>query len=415
MAMDLSRRYSGGRLSLKDDFEIDFNDASRASTPMSILSSRSEGRRRDRTTHHHHTVDDYKRKIARLKSELDMEKARNKQVYRDKTEEIKLIRDSYAQDRNREYREIQKKLSLEKQKEVEILQDNITKRKDKELQQVLRYKEDEMKNLMEKLQKEREIKTDTEEKKREYEEERRHIEEELRKVRQEKEKIEKNYKQKCDEENIKDKEFSEMKEGYDSELRRIISESKKLALGNLQKLKKAEKALVSEPGSALNEDDDFSLLDRMTPFSDYSSRAPSTSLMARLEDLKLDDLRIEEEDIENLLASAQPAPSAFTKVRRQTPVSLPSKSPNLVSPRPVSVGSDGTDLDSTLEVSLYFFLPWFICYLTFCNFSFLYTQGAICLNCLFHTVLMLLRYSGFSERPGGVIVNEASQFFFTIK
>ncbi|XP_060079138.1 peripheral-type benzodiazepine receptor-associated protein 1-like [Ylistrum balloti] len=349
MDMELPRRFSGGRMSLKDDLDIDFNDASRASTPMSILSSKSEGRRRERSSHHH-TTDDYKRKIARLKSELEMEKARNKQVYRDKSEEIKLIRESYAQDRNREYRELEKKLSLEKQKEVEILQENIIKRKDEELQQVFRYKEDEVKNLNEKLKKEKETKMVTEEKKREYKEELRKMKEELQGLKEEKEKIEKEYSKKCDDENKKEKEFSELKEGYDAELRRIIGESKKLAMGNLQKLKKAEKALVND-GSALNEDDDLSLLDRMTPFSDYSSRAPSTSLGFRLEDLKLDDLRIEEEDIENLLASAQPAPSAFTKVRRQTPVSLPSKSPNLVSPRPFSVASDAGDLDSTLEVT----------------------------------------------------------------
>ncbi|XP_033748988.1 peripheral-type benzodiazepine receptor-associated protein 1-like isoform X11 [Pecten maximus] len=349
MDMELPRRFSGGRLSLKDDFDIDFNDASRASTPMSILSSKSEGRRRERSSHHH-TPEDYKRKIARLKSELEMEKARNKQVYREKSDEIKLIRESYAQDRNREYRELEKKLNLEKQKEVEILQENIIKRKDEELQQVFRYKEDEMKNLNEKLRKEKETKMVTEEKKREYKETLRKMQEELEKLKEEKNKIESDYSKKCDDENKKEKEFSELKEGYDAELRRIIGESKKLAMGNLQKLKKAEKALVNE-GSALNEDDDISLLDRMTPFSDYSSRAPSTSLGFRLEDLKLDDLRIEEEDIENLLASAQPAPSAFTKVRRQTPVSLPSKSPNLVSPRPFSVASDVGDLDSTLEVT----------------------------------------------------------------
>ncbi|XP_069130053.1 UPF0430 protein CG31712-like [Argopecten irradians] len=350
MDMELSKRFSGGRLSLKDDFDIDFNDASRASTPMSILSSKSEGRRRERSSHHH-SADDYKRKIARLKSELEMEKARNKQVYRDKSDEIKLIRESYAQDRNREYRELEKKLNLEKQKEVEILQENILKRKDEELQQVFRYKEDEVKNLNEKLRREKETKMVTEEKKREYKEELRKIQEEFQKMREEKDKIEKEYKKKCEDENKKEKEFSELKEGYDAELRRIIGESKKLAMGNLQKLKKAEKALVNEE-SALNEDDDISLLDRMTPFSDYSSRAPSASLGFRLEDLKLDDLRIEEEDIENLLASAQPAPSAFTKVRRQTPVSLPSKSPNLVSPRPFSAASE--DLSSTLEVSLLF-------------------------------------------------------------
>jgi hypothetical protein len=35
--MELGRRYSSGRFTLKDDFEFDFNDISRASTPMSTM------------------------------------------------------------------------------------------------------------------------------------------------------------------------------------------------------------------------------------------------------------------------------------------------------------------------------------------------------------------------------------------
>ena len=140
--METQKQYSFRRLSLKDDFEFDINDISRASTPTSTMSSKSEGhRRRGERSHHHrsHSIDDYKRKIARLKSELEAEKARTKQMHREKSSEIKTLRESYERDKKKEIESIEAKLSEAKRREVKMLQETITKTKDKELQQVLRW------------------------------------------------------------------------------------------------------------------------------------------------------------------------------------------------------------------------------------------------------------------------------------
>ncbi|XP_065934810.1 RIMS-binding protein 2 isoform X12 [Magallana gigas] len=325
--MEIHNRRPYSRLSLKDEFDFDINDISRASTPTSTMSSKSEGRRREKS-HRSHSIDDYKRKIARLKSELEAEKARTKQLYRDKSSEIKSLQEAYKKEKEKEISNLERKLSQEKQKEIEILQENITKKKDKELQEVLRYKEEEVKKLRDKFDEEKAkaLQTVVESEKKQYEENADKMAKEMEKLKAEKEKIEKDFKKKCEDQAKKEKEFSEVKEGYDAELRKILSESKKFAFGNLQKLKKAEKALSE---GIISEDEVLSITEslslRGTPFSEVSSRTPSRPLAQRTE---------EDLEIEKYLASATPSPhpgstplrkstSGFTPVGKSTPGSTP--------------------------------------------------------------------------------------------
>ncbi|XP_071178963.1 peripheral-type benzodiazepine receptor-associated protein 1-like isoform X31 [Mytilus edulis] len=333
--MELGRRYSSGRFTLKDDdFEFDFNDISRASTPMSIKSAKSEGRRRERSSH---SIEDYKRKIARLKSELEMEKARNKQVHKEKTSEIKTIQSKLEKEKEDQIHHLEDKLIQEKRREVEILQDSIIKSKDRELKQVLRYKEDEVSSLKAKVEKDIQtaVKMSKEEEKSRYEETLREMADENHRLKDERKKLEEKLRKKAAEENKKDKEFTEIKDGYDAELRKILDESRKLAIVNLQKLKKAEKAL-SEGGFA--EDDSLC----STPFSDilshHSRRAPSRTLAQKLEEIRVDEL-----ELEKYLASADPSP-AFS-------LSNPSPALSLRNPSP------GFSLNKTYSMDSAFSLP----------------------------------------------------------
>ncbi|XP_052074278.1 RIMS-binding protein 2-like isoform X2 [Mytilus californianus] len=333
--MELGRRYSGGRFTLKDDdFEFDFNDISRASTPMSIKSAKSEGRRRERSSH---SIEDYKRKIARLKSELEMEKARNKQVHKEKTSEIKTIQSKLEKEKEDQIHHLEDKLIQEKRREVEILQDSIIKSKDRELKQVLRYKEDEVSSLKAKVEKDIQtaVKMSKEEEKSRYEETLREMAAENQRLKDERGKLEEKLRKKAVEENKKEKEFTEIKDGYDAELRKILDESRKLAIVNLQKLKKAEKAL-SEGGFA--EDDSVC----STPFSDilshHSRRAPSRTLAQKLEEIRVDEL-----ELEKYLASANPSP-AFS-------LSNPSPALSLRNPSP------GFSLNKTYSMDSAFSLP----------------------------------------------------------
>ncbi|KAK3083880.1 hypothetical protein FSP39_004557 [Pinctada imbricata] len=336
MNMETQRRYHSAfqRLNLKDDFEFDINDISRASTPTSTMSSKSEGhRRRSERSHHHrsHSIEDYKRKIARLKSELESEKARTKQMHREKSSEIKMLREAYEKDKKKEIESIEVKLTEAKKREIELLQETIMKNKDKELQQVLRYKEGEVLRLRKKFEQEKEkIKEAVlESEKRQFEENARTMEEQMHRLKEEKDKYEQDYKRKCEEEKKKEAEFSQIKEGYDVELRKILGEHRKLAMGNLEKLKLAEKQLNE---GVISEDEAMSITEslRITPFSEISSRAPSRPLITRMDEFKLEEL-----EIEKYLASATPSPNPAAMLGRT--FTIDGKSPLSVIQAPDSV------------------------------------------------------------------------------
>lgn len=75
--MEIYNRWFYLRFSLKDEFDFDINDISRVFILISIMSFKLEGRRREKL-YRSYLIDDYKRKIVRLKSELEVEKVRIK-------------------------------------------------------------------------------------------------------------------------------------------------------------------------------------------------------------------------------------------------------------------------------------------------------------------------------------------------
>ncbi|KAL4223559.1 hypothetical protein ACF0H5_017029 [Mactra antiquata] len=297
----------------KEDYEFDFNDISRASTPTSTFSSKSEGRKKDKE--HKYSVDDYRRKIARLKSELDLERAKSKKAHKEKSSELRELRESYEVRKQTEIDDLEtkmmKRLDKEKKQLEENLRNTIMEEKDKELQDVLKYKEDEVKELKKRYKQEKEsaIKLALENEKLVIAEKDRKMQTEMEKLKQEKISLEEEYKKKVADEAKKEKEFAKVKEEYDSELRRILGESKKLALGNLEKLKKAEKALNDNCGESddeLNEMEFNELMaDLHTIQSQTSSRAVSRSVSTTSE-LKFDELNVH---INNLLASPAVTPA----------------------------------------------------------------------------------------------------------
>ncbi|XP_052272228.1 peripheral-type benzodiazepine receptor-associated protein 1-like isoform X3 [Dreissena polymorpha] len=296
----------------ENNYDFDFNDISRASTPTSTFSTRSEGKKREKE--HKYSIDDYKRKIARLKSELELEKAKNKKAHKEKSSELKEIRESYEVRKQVEIDELEaqmkKKIEKEKKQLEENLKNNITEEKDKELQNVLKYKEEELRELRKKYKQEKEsaIKLAIVNEKRIMSEKEMEMQSEIEKVRKEKEQMEAEYKKKLAEENKKEKEFSKLKEEYDAEMRRILSDSKKLAMGNIEKLRKAEKALTEHSDENDDELDDMEfddlLADLQLMHSQASSRAVSRCVSTTSE-LKFDEINAH---INNLLSSPAVTP-----------------------------------------------------------------------------------------------------------
>ncbi|KAK7087975.1 janus kinase and microtubule-interacting protein 3-like [Littorina saxatilis] len=151
----VGRRLSGSssKVSLRDEdmesLDFNINDISRASSPASV-SAKSEGHlHRDRR--HRHSFrstgggdDDYRRRYSKVKSELDAEKSKTKAMNKDKIEEMRQIREYYEKERHQEHSAMQKRFEAEKKKELARLKEELVKQKDLELQQVLKYKEDEI-------------------------------------------------------------------------------------------------------------------------------------------------------------------------------------------------------------------------------------------------------------------------------
>ncbi|KAK7478249.1 hypothetical protein BaRGS_00030507 [Batillaria attramentaria] len=149
----LGRRLSGSssKVSLRDEdmemLDFNINDISRASSPASV-SAKSEGHlQRDRRHRHSFRGDeDYRRRYHKLKSELEVERSKVKHMNKDKIEEMRQIREYYEKERKQEHAALQKKYEEEKKKEVARLKEELIRQKDYELQQVLKYKEDEIRH-----------------------------------------------------------------------------------------------------------------------------------------------------------------------------------------------------------------------------------------------------------------------------
>ncbi|KAL3858378.1 hypothetical protein ACJMK2_012969 [Sinanodonta woodiana] len=333
--------------SIKDmDFDFDINDISRASTPTSTFSSKSEGRRREKN----YSSDDYKRKIARLKSELDMEKARNKKIHKDKSHDLKQIQEESEKRHQNDLKELEDRLQLEKKEEMKRFEEEVLVKKDKEVQQVLRYKEEEMRQLKLKHSKDKDTAIakvlETEQKKQEEKE--KEFQEQLQKLKVEKDKFEQNLKKKSDEQIKKEKEFMKIKEDYDTELRRILGESKKLALGNLEKLKKAEKALSENYES---EDESF-ILSELVGLSDQIASGTSSRTVSRSLASQSDFLKLDEHNIDALLASVTPSPAA-SQIHHSSVAPSPASilGHSFVAPSPLHAGIKSRSSSVTSESS----------------------------------------------------------------
>ncbi|XP_052800298.1 RIMS-binding protein 3-like isoform X4 [Mya arenaria] len=298
-----------------NNYDFDFNDISRASTPTSQFSSRSEGRKKERE--HKYSVDDYKRKIARLKSELDLEKAKSKKAHKEKSSELREMRDSYEVRKQVEIDELEDKMKRKLEKEKKQLEENlknsIMEEKDRELQDVLKFKEEELRELKKKFKQEKDsaLRLAIDNEKRIMTDKERGMVDEIEKLKQDRDKMEQQYKKKLAEEAKKEKEFAKVKDEYEGEMKRILSDSKKLAMGNLEKLRKAEKALSEHAGESDDELDEMEFNDLLADLqmmqSQASSRAVSRSVSTTSE-LKFDEINAH---INNLLSSpaVTPGPS----------------------------------------------------------------------------------------------------------
>ena len=93
---------------------------------------------------HQRTIDEMRARIARLKADLEIEKARNKQLHRDKIIEIRQVRDTCEQEKDQAVEQLQLKLEREKELEVLKVKEAIVKEKDQEIRTLVRRHNEEI-------------------------------------------------------------------------------------------------------------------------------------------------------------------------------------------------------------------------------------------------------------------------------
>ncbi|XP_006811803.1 uncharacterized protein LOC102800643 [Saccoglossus kowalevskii] len=100
--------------------------------------------------------EDLKRRLNKMRLELESERTRNKMVYKEKVEAVKAVRDQLEKEKDKAVEATSIKLLSEKHVELQKLREKMAQEKDSALRQVLQYKEEELRLLKLKFQQEKE-------------------------------------------------------------------------------------------------------------------------------------------------------------------------------------------------------------------------------------------------------------------
>ena len=201
--------------------------------------------------------DELRMHITKLKAELEMEKAKSKQVHRDKVAEIKRLKDEYDADRLLATDMAAEKLKTDHELELKKLRESLTlslqKEKEHEIKQILKFKDEELKMAKKMLVEDRDLAVrETEEKlKKEYAGRLKDgisdndwkLKQELIEVKKLKQQFEDLYKQKLAADSEKNDIIKKLKEDHEKEIQRLLRDTRRETTRNIQELKSAQKAL----------------------------------------------------------------------------------------------------------------------------------------------------------------------------
>ena len=90
-------------------------------------------------------VEEMRQHIAKLKLELDSERAKNKQLHRDKISEMKQMKEACDKEKEHALHTLDSKLLQEKHISLQKQKDTLNKERDQEIRQILRTRDDEIK------------------------------------------------------------------------------------------------------------------------------------------------------------------------------------------------------------------------------------------------------------------------------
>ena len=200
------------------------------------------------------TVDDLRRQVTKLKADLEAERNKVKQAYRDKSSEIKRIQEGFEKEKQKAAESALKRLQTEHAVELKKQRENVAKEKENELRQVVKFKEEEAKALKQQIVDEKEKNKQSEEELRRFLVERgkeendhgeneRKLRNEIFLLREQKQKAEEMYRLKISADTEKAEIIRRLKAEHEAEIQKLLKESKRESAREHQHIRSTEKAL----------------------------------------------------------------------------------------------------------------------------------------------------------------------------
>lgn len=200
------------------------------------------------------SAEDFRRLNSKLKSDLEAERAKVRQILRDKSAEIKRIQENFEKDRQKAIELATKRLTTEHAADIKKVRENTAREKENELRQVLKFKEEEVKTLKQQVLDEKEKNRRAEEELRRVladkgreGEDRSEIERKLRieisSLKEQKHRLDEMYRTKVADDNEKAETIRRLKAEHEIELQKFIKESKRETIHSLHQRRLTEKAL----------------------------------------------------------------------------------------------------------------------------------------------------------------------------
>lgn len=185
---------------------------------------------------------------------MEAERAKVRQILRDKSAEIKRIQENFEKDRQKAIELATKRLTNEHAADIKRVRENTAREKENELRQVLKFKEEEVKTLKQQVLDEKEKNRRAEEELRRVladkgreGEDRSDIERKLRteisSLKEQKHRLEEMHRTKVADDNEKAETIRRLKAEHEIELQKFIKESKRETFHSLHQRRLTEKAL----------------------------------------------------------------------------------------------------------------------------------------------------------------------------
>ena len=211
-------------------------------------------------------MDEMRKHIAKLKADLDVEKARYKQLHRDKVADVRNVREQCHKERDDALEALTSKLEHQKHLETQRMRDACNKEKDVEIRAIVKARDDEMRQVKAQISEEKEeaIRAALEMQKRALSDASAtslsggqrpaasnsalviKLQREIKQLKDAKKDIEEQLRLRTQSDNDKTAEMRRLQHEHDVTVKRLMRESKQEVARGYQQLRRAEDALNSK-------------------------------------------------------------------------------------------------------------------------------------------------------------------------